>query len=106
MFLVLDETLCADELPTQLSKCVHDVSIQQMSCSRYQDVEEVVPRKLYKAWDHDKQAMVALKLVEVYGFEAASAWADQHVAVPSVLVRYACSVAVYATKYCIFCHMF
>ncbi|KAL0035758.1 hypothetical protein WJX77_001602 [Trebouxia sp. C0004] len=55
--------------------------------SKYQDIEEVVPRKLYKAWDRDKQAMVALKLVEVYGFEAASAWADHHVAVPSVLVR-------------------
>ncbi|DBA86104.1 TPA: hypothetical protein ACH3X1_005623 [Trebouxia sp. C0004] len=55
--------------------------------SKYQDIEEVVPRKLYKAWDRDNQAMVALKLVEVYGFEAASAWADHHVAVPSVLVR-------------------
>ncbi len=52
-------------------------------------MEEVVPRKLYKAWSRDDQAMVALKLVEVYGFEAASAWADQHVAVPSSLVRYA-----------------
>ncbi len=49
----------------------------------------MVPRKLYKAWSHDDQAMVALKLVEVYGFEAASAWADQHSAVPSSLVRYA-----------------
>ncbi|KAL0053482.1 hypothetical protein WJX82_006356 [Trebouxia sp. C0006] len=55
--------------------------------SNYQGVEEVVPRKLYKAWSHDDQAMVALKLVEVYGFEAASAWADQHSAVPSSLVR-------------------
>lgn len=62
------------------------------SCSKYQDIEEVVPRKLYKAWDRDNQAMVALKLVEVYGFEAASAWADHHVAVPSELVRYACLV--------------
>ena len=42
--------------------------------------------------------MVALKLVEVYGFEAASAWADHHVAVPSVLVRYACLVAESAAK--------
>ena len=72
---------------------MHYVSIQELSCSKYQDIEEVVPRKLYKAWDRDNQAMVALKLVEVYGFEAASAWADHHVAVPSVLVRYACLVA-------------
>ena len=49
--------------------------------------------------------MVALKLVEVYGFEAASAWADHHVAVPSVLFRYACLVAESATKHGIFCHM-
>lgn len=33
--------------------------------------------------------MVALKLVEIYGFSAASAWAGRHVAVPSQLVRYA-----------------
>jgi hypothetical protein len=85
---------------------VHYVSIQQFLCSKYQGIEEVVPRKLYKAWDRDNQAMVALKLVEVYGFEAASAWADHHVAVPSVLVRYACLVAASATKHCIFCHMF
>ena len=84
---------------------MHYVSIQQFSCSKYQDIEEVVPRKLYKGWDRDNQAMVALKLVEVYGFEAASAWADHHVAVPSVLVRYACLVAESATKHCIFCHM-
>ena len=84
---------------------MHYVSIQQFSCSQYQDIEEVVPRKLYKAWDSDNQAMVALKLVGVYGFEAASAWADHHVAVPSVLVRNACLVAESATKHCIFCHM-
>ena len=33
--------------------------------------------------------MVALKLVELYGFAAASAWADRHLAVPSLHVRYA-----------------
>ncbi|KAL0036505.1 hypothetical protein WJX77_010488 [Trebouxia sp. C0004] len=55
--------------------------------SKYEDIDEVVPRKLYKAWDRDNQALVALKLVEVYGFEAASAWSDHHVAVPSLLVR-------------------
>ncbi len=33
--------------------------------------------------------MVALKLVELYGFAAASAWADQYLAVPSSRVRYA-----------------
>ena len=47
-------------------QCVHDEFPQQFSCSKYQDIEEVVPRKLYKAWDHVNQAMVALKLVEVY----------------------------------------
>ena len=77
----------------KFQQCVHYVSIQQLSCSKYQDIEEVVPRKLSKAWDRDNQAMVALKLVEVYGFEAASAWADHHVAVSSMLVRYACLVA-------------
>jgi hypothetical protein len=49
----------------------------------------VVPRKLYKAWDSDNNTMIALKLVELYGFAAASAWADQHLAVPSSHVRYA-----------------
>ena len=49
----------------------------------------MVTRKLYKAWDSDNKTMVALKLVEVYGFAAASAWAGKHVAVPSMLVRYA-----------------
>ena len=47
----------------------------------------MVPRKLYKAWDSDNNILVALKTVEVYGFAAASAWADQHVAVPSSRVR-------------------
>lgn len=60
-----------------------------MGCSQYQDIQEVVPRKLYKAWDSDSKTMVALKTVEVYGFAAASAWAHQHLAVPSLLVRYA-----------------
>ena len=46
----------------------------------------MVPRKLYKAWDCGNKTMVALKLVEVYGFAAASAWAGEHVAVPSVLM--------------------
>jgi hypothetical protein len=73
--------------------CVHYVSIQHLSCSKYQDIHEVVPRKLFKAWDRDNQAIVALKLVEVYGFEAASAWADRDVAVPSMLIRYACLVS-------------
>lgn len=54
-----------------------------------QEIHEAVPRKLYKAWDSDNKTMVALKLVEVYGFAAASAWADQHLAVPSLRVRYA-----------------
>lgn len=49
----------------------------------------MVPRKLYKAWDSENEAMVALKLVELYGFAAASAWAEQHLAVSSRLVRYA-----------------
>lgn len=49
----------------------------------------MVPRKVYKAWDSDNNTLVALKLVELYGFAAASAWADQHVAVPSLRVRYA-----------------
>ena len=55
--------------------------------SEYQDVVEVVPRKLYRAWDSDSHRMVALKLVETYGFSAASAWAEQGIAVPSQLVR-------------------
>lgn len=58
-----------------------------LCCSKYQDIEEVVPRKLYKAWDSANNTIVALKLVELYGFAAASAWADQHLAVPSSCVR-------------------
>ena len=49
----------------------------------------MVPRKVYKAWDSNKNTMVALKLVELYGFAAASAWAEQHLPVPSSRVRYA-----------------
>ena len=82
--LYADVASCASFSKQQ---CVHYVS-----CSKYEDIDEVVPRKLYKAWDRDNQALVALKLVEVYGFEAASAWSDHHVAVPSLLVRYACLV--------------
>ncbi len=101
--LVLDETLYTDVAFCPC--CVHYVSIQHLSCSKYQDIHEVVPRKLFKAWDRDNQAIVALKLVEVYGFEAASAWADRDVAVPSMLIRYACLVADFCVKLGVICHM-
>ena len=57
-----------------------------LCCIKYQDIQEVVLRKLYKAWDSDNDTVVAVKLEEMYGFAAASAWADQHLAVPSLLV--------------------
>lgn len=49
----------------------------------------MVPRKLYKAWDRENKTMIALKFVEICGFSAASAWEQQHLAVPSSCVRYA-----------------
>lgn len=75
---------------SSLEQCMQHVQTQLFAYSKYQDMEDVVPRRLYKAWSLDQKAIVALKLVEAYGFEAASAWADDHVAVPSLLVRYAC----------------
>ena len=60
-----------------------------LCCSKYQNVQEVVLGKLCKAWDSDNNTLVALKVVELHGFAAASAWADAHLAVPSSRVRYA-----------------
>ncbi len=48
----------------------------------------MVPRKLYRAFDSSSKATLALKLVESYGFEAACSWAEHHLAVPSMVVRY------------------
>lgn len=67
----------------------------------------MVLRKLYKAWDSQNKAMVALKLVEMYGFAAASAWAHQQLAVPSSLVRYALIDGrdLHGLQACITCHI-
>ena len=48
----------------------------------------MVPRKLYRVFDSSTKATLALKLVESYGFEAACIWAERHLAVPSMVVRY------------------
>ncbi len=64
--------------------------------SKYQGIQELVPRKLYKAFDSEMKKTVAVKLVEAYGFEAASVWADRHVAVSSLAVRYTCQVVAHS----------